>query len=96
MITNNDLHPHILKRMEERDISLNEINEVIEKGSRIKDAKPGTQGKSYIFTYRKEWCGKYYEEKEVTVHYKIRDNKIILLTVKARFGKFTKNQKQGE
>ena len=34
-----------------------------------------------------DWEGEFFEEKEVTVYYKIKSDKLILLTVKARYGK---------
>jgi len=35
------------------------------------DAKSGTLGKVLVFPYEKEWEGQFYEEKEVTVYYKL-------------------------
>jgi hypothetical protein len=37
-------------------------------------------------SYQKEWESRWYEEKEVTAHYKIVENVLVLLTVKARYG----------
>jgi len=33
------------------------------------------------------WEGRHFDEKEVTVYYKLVDDKLVLLTVKARYGK---------
>ena len=42
-----------------------------------------------------EWEGKYFEEKEVSVYYKMISQEVILLTVKARYGKnFPRSGKQ--
>ena len=43
--------------------------------------------KSRCFPNQAEWEGQFYEEKEVTVYYKVSEEEgIILLTVKARYG----------
>ncbi len=42
-----------------------------------------------VFPFQAEWEGRFYEEKEVTVYYKLTDEGVILLTVKARYGKFS-------
>lgn len=39
----------------------------------------------YVVT-KAEWEGQFYQEKEVTVYYKVTDEGLILLTVKARYG----------
>ena len=44
------------------------------------------RGKVFVFPYRRAWEGQFYEEKEVTVYYKIVTGKMVLLTVKARYG----------
>jgi hypothetical protein len=40
-----------------------------------------------VFPYHAEWEGQLYKEKEVTVYYKILGSQLVLLTVKARYGK---------
>ena len=55
-----DFHPHLKERMEQRGITLSEIN------------------------YETNWEGKFYEEKEITVYYKHRDERMVLLTTLAR------------
>lgn len=70
-----------------RGVTLHEIERTLNEGWEAADAKPGTLGKVLVFTYHAEWEGKFYEEKEVTVYYKIVDEQIVLLTVKARYGK---------
>ncbi len=86
-----ETHPHLEARMRERGVSLKEIEKTLENGWLAKDAKPRTYGKVYIFPYNKDWCGKVFEEKEVT---KFIGEKIIVLTVKARYGKFSKGGKK--
>ncbi len=39
-----------------------------------------------VFSYQAEWEGQFYQEKEVTVSYKVTDESLVLLTVKARYG----------
>jgi len=82
-----DIHHHLRVRMLQRCISKEEIEITINKGCGAGDAKEGIIGKTFIFPYNNYWEGKYYEEKEVTVYYKIKEEKIILLTTKARYGK---------
>jgi phenolic acid decarboxylase len=43
-------------------------------------------GKTFVFPYNREWEGRLYEEKEVTVYYKVVGDRIIILTVIARYG----------
>jgi len=73
--------------MQQRGISIREIETVMNKGWLIRTAKTGTHGKAYVFSYNKKWLGEYFEEKEVTVYYKIKDKSIILLTAVAKYGK---------
>jgi len=86
-ISEKDLHPHILKRMEERGIRIEEIEKTLNEGKTTPKAKEGTFGKIYVFSFFNDyWEGKYYQKKEVTVYYKIENKKIILLTAIARYG----------
>jgi len=89
-----EIHPHLKARMKERGVSLKEIETTLKSGWLADDAKPGTYGKVYIFPYNKKWCGKIFKEKEVTVYYKFIGKNPIVLTVKARYGKFSKGDKQ--
>ena len=86
-VTEKDLHPHLKARLEQRGITLQEIEHTLNEGGEATDAKAGTKGKVMIFPYQSEWEGSFYEEKEVTVYYKISDESVILLTAKARYGK---------
>lgn len=86
-IKDSDIHHHLRVRMLQRGISQEEIAITINKGWNAEDAKEGTIGKTYIFSYNSYWEDKFHEEKEITVYYKIKEEKIILLTAKARYGK---------
>jgi hypothetical protein len=81
-----DLHPHLLARMEQRGVNKDEIERTLKAGWSASDTKPGTNGKVFVFDYQAEWLGRFFEEKEVTVYYKVIDEAIVLLTVKARYG----------
>jgi len=65
---------------------MSEIQKTLEEGWNADDAKEGTLGKTLIFKYNGDWQGKSFEEKEVTVYYKFKDEMFVLLTAKARYG----------
>jgi len=92
-----DIHPHLKSRMKQRGITLEEIQITLNYGLPAKNVKEGTYGKVYIFEYNSYWEGKYYEQKEVKVYYKFKDDKIIILTAIARYGKdFKKGEIKNE
>ncbi len=62
-ITESDLHPHLKARLEQR-VSLEELQQVLEGGWQATDARPGTDGKVFVFLYNREWEGSYYREKK--------------------------------
>jgi hypothetical protein len=72
--------------MEQRGVSRDEIERTLGVGRSASDSKPGTRGKVFVFDYQSEWLGRFFEEKEVTVYYKVTDDAVVLLTVKARYG----------
>ena len=82
-----DYHPHLLARMEQRGITPQEIERTLSAGWAASDAKPGTQGKIWVFAYQDEWLGHFFEEKEVTVYYKVSGDDLMVLTAVARYGK---------
>jgi hypothetical protein len=86
-ITESDLHFHLRMRMRQRGVTREEIEWTLNEGWEATDAKPGMMGKSLVFPYEAEWEGEFYSEKEVTVYYKLVEEGIILLTVKARYGR---------
>jgi len=95
-ITERDLHSHIRARMRQRGVTFEEIIQTLEKGWPASKAKPGTFGKTFVFPYQREWEGRYFEEKEVTVYYKMVMGKLVLLTVIARYGSgFPKRDQEG-
>jgi len=73
--------------MLQRGIAREEIEQALNKGWEALDAKPGTKGKVYVFPYHAEWEGQFFEEKEVTVYYKMVGGTLVLLTTKARYSK---------
>ncbi len=54
--------------MYQRGITREEIERTLNEGWEASDAKPGTQGKVFVFPYGKKWEGRYFEEKEVRVY----------------------------
>ena len=86
-VTEDDLHPHLKARMSQRGVTRREIEQALNEGWKASDTKLGTLGKTIVCHYHAEWEGKFYEEKEITVYYKVIDGHPMLLTVKARYGK---------
>ncbi len=80
------LHAHLKARMAQRGITLLDIQQTLAAGWQATDGRPGTLGKVFVFSYKAEWEGRLYDEKEVTVYYKMKDGEIVLLTAKARYG----------
>jgi len=56
-ITEADLHPHLIARMNQRGVRLEEIQRVMNDGWQAADAKQGTLGKVLVFPYTAEWEG---------------------------------------
>lgn len=86
-IKDTDIHHHLRARMLQRGINKEEIEITINKGWSAEDAKKGTIGKTFVFPYNNYWEDKFYDEKEVTVYYKMKEGKMVLLSAKARYGK---------
>jgi Domain of unknown function (DUF4258) len=85
-ISPEDLHPHLAARMRQRGVSREEIEQVLDRGRPAKNVKPGILGKVAIFSDGIEWQGRMHAEKEVTVYYKLVAKRLVVLTVKARYG----------
>jgi len=85
-----DFHSHIKARMLQRGITKEEVEKTLAEWQAAKDVKPGTFGKVLVFSYKEEWEGKFFKEKEVRVYYKFINDNFVLLTVKGRCGKFSK------
>ena len=79
-------HPHLLARMAQRGIAPEEVERTLAEGWAASNAKPGTQGKVRVFEYRDEWLGRFFDEKEVTVYYKVSGGHVVILTAVARYG----------
>jgi hypothetical protein len=73
--------------MAQRGVTLEEIEKVLEEGWEAKDAKSGTIGRVFVFPFNQVWEGESFDEKEVSVYYKPVHDTVVLLTVKARYGK---------
>ena len=86
-IAERDLHPHLKARMAQRGVTPDEIERTVNEGRPAKDAKPGTVGNMLVFPYSAEWEGRMYEKKEVTVYYRVAGERVVVLTVKARYGR---------
>jgi hypothetical protein len=86
-ISDADLHEHFMGRMLQRGVSIQEIQQALNDGWPAADAKPGTLGRTLVFTFGVEWEGQIYAEKEVTVYYKYTSGRLVLLTTRARYGK---------
>lgn len=86
IIKESDIHHHLRVRMQQRGISVNEIEITLSRGWNADDAKEGTLGKVFVFQYNASWEERYFEQKEVTVYYKHKADNLILLTTKARYG----------
>jgi len=94
-ISDADLHAHLKARMAQRGITRAEIERTLNEGWKARDAKSGTTGKVFVFPYKKTWQGDIFEEKEVRVYYKIVNESLALLTVKARYGKHFLKEGEG-
>ena len=86
-IAERDLHPHLKARMAQRGVTPDEIARTVNEGRQAKDAKSGTVGKVLVFPYNAEWEGCRYEKKKVTVYYRVVGERVVVLTVKARYGR---------
>ena len=62
-ITEADLHPHLIARMKQRGVRLEEIQSALDDGWQAADAKQGTLGKVLVFPYAAEWEAQFYREK---------------------------------
>jgi len=82
-----DLHPHLRARMAQRGVTREELERTLNEGWEATDARPGTLGKVLVFLYEQAWEGVFYEQKEVTVYFKVTAEGMILLTTKARYGR---------
>ena len=87
LLAERDLHPHLKARMAQRGVTPEEIERTVDEGRPAKDAKPGTVGKMLVFPYNAECEGRFHEKKEVTVYSRVVRERVVVLTVKARYGR---------
>jgi hypothetical protein len=73
--------------MSARGVPGADLSDTLQKGWAAADAVEGTRGAVFVFPFGTFWEGKVYEEKEVTVYWKTVADELIVLTVKARYGK---------
>ena len=78
---------HARARAEERGVSESEIKQTVLGGIEFA-AKAGRKAKEKIFGYHREWLGREYEQKKVQVIYLETGEEIIVITVKAFYGRF--------
>lgn len=78
---------HARERAIQRGTTEEEIIQVITEGKEIK-AKKDRIAKEKVFTYGKEWLGKFYPHKKVTVIYKEENEYSVVITVKVFYGKW--------
>ena len=86
-LTADHFHAPLRQRMEQRGITEEEVRTTMRQGWKASDAKPGTVGRTLVFPYNAEWEGTQYQEKEVTVYYKVDGDDLVLLTAIARYGR---------
>ena len=85
-LTEEDIHPHLRARMVQRGVTMEEIERTVAGGRPVTEARPGTCGRARVFPYAAEWQGRFHREKEVTVYYRQTGERIVVLTVIARYG----------
>lgn len=81
-----DFHEHIRKRLITRGISESEVRSVLDHGWPGTDAQPSAGCRVLVFPFNAAWEGCPYQEKEVTVYFKVVNDELVLLTAKARYG----------
>jgi hypothetical protein len=79
---------HAMEKAIERGATENEIVYVILEGADI-PAKKGRKAKEMVFSYNKEWYGKFYHQKKVEVIYVEENEEIIVITLKVCYGEWS-------
>jgi hypothetical protein len=59
-ISDADIHPHLRARMNQRGVSVAEIEQAMNSGEPALGAKAGTFGRRILFPYNSEWEGQIY------------------------------------
>ena len=78
---------HARDRAHERGVLDLEIEKTLDTGNEFK-VKKGRKAKEKVFDYNKAWLGKEYPQKKVQVIYVVEEEKIVVITVKAFYGKW--------
>lgn len=72
--------------MTQRGVTPEEIEAAVNEGWPAADAKAEVEGRVMVFPYHGEWGGEAYAEKEVILYYKYVNDRVVILTAKARYG----------
>lgn len=77
-------HPHALKRLEERGVTVAEVEQTIFKGEKFV-AKQGRVGFRHNFTFESKWMGKFYRNKQVEVFAVLESDCWLVITVISKY-----------
>jgi hypothetical protein len=72
--------------MAARGLTEAEVVATLRDGWPCSDAQESTDCRVFVFPFAREWEGRYFDEKEVTVYFKRVAGALILLTAIARYG----------
>jgi hypothetical protein len=81
------IDPHTLRRAEERDVSVQEIEVVIREGESVEAAR-GRKAKFKVFDFFSIRNGRFYDQKKVVVVYRLHGSGIVTVTVYAFYGRW--------
>jgi hypothetical protein len=79
------IDPHTLERAAERGATRSEIEEVLTAGIPV-PAKQSRLAKTKVFSFRRVWRGRYYEQKKVEVIYTEESDVVATVTVYVFYG----------
>ncbi len=82
------IDPHALSRMPHRGVTEVEVITVLERGQAVA-AQGSRRAKELVFSHEKEWAGRYYPEKKVKVVYMEEEDKMVVVTVLAYYGRWS-------
>jgi hypothetical protein len=57
VLTDDHFHSHVRRRMEQRGVTEEEVRETLDVGWAATDAKPGTEGRTLVFSYERDVGG---------------------------------------
>jgi hypothetical protein len=84
------IHPHALKRIEERGSSESEVIETVLYGEKI-EGKFGRTGFRKIFNYKDFWNKKYYKNKIIEAFCVFENGDWLVITIIVKFDKGVQN-----